>query len=171
MTFAETLMLAVVIAMAFPLWSWRNPTALGLALSYGAVRVAWYGFGIAFSSWLSLLLDLTVIAFIYAKPPAHDCFPYHDAKEQLRAFWCELSIWDRIVLAIFPLAWAGYFAPLSDYQQWHLLYWLAMAQFVAAGAESVQRYFAARTAKRAFVPEPPSSGLLILPGRECRGHA
>lgn len=170
MTFAEILMLATVAIVAFPLWSWHNPTAWGLALSYLVCRGAWWLFGLSLSASLCLLLDLTVIALIYAKQPVCDLFPYTTGGEQAKALWLERSICDRIILALFPLVWIGYFAPMSEYHAWWWGYWISLAQLVAAGIESFTLFFSARAAMRDSAPEPPSSGFLFAPGRGSRGY-
>lgn len=169
MTFAEILMLATVGIVAFPLWSWYNPTAWGLGLSYLVCRGAWWLFGLSLSSGLCLLLDLTVIALIYAKQPAYDLYPYKTRGDQAKAFWLELSLWDRIVLGLFPFVWVGYFAPLSEYHAWWWGYWTSMAQLAAAGIESLTLFFSTRAAMRVPPVDPPSGLLFNYPGRRLVG--
>jgi hypothetical protein len=53
----------------------------------------------------------------------------------LKCILLERSPADRIVVLIFPLMWALYAAPIHDYYRWWSLYWLVIAQFIAAGWE------------------------------------
>lgn len=151
MSFPDYLLLAVVLLVGVPAAT-RNATAVGLVASYFAAQGLWYFTGLVFSPKLSLLIDLSVIAVIYCKRPAYDCWPYRDWRLQLCAIWLERSYWDRIVLAAFPPMWAVYFLPLSASTAFWSLYWLAIAQFIAAGGEVVQSYLSARSAKAGVAP-------------------
>jgi hypothetical protein len=134
-TFHEVLLL-LVAAATIPA-AMRNFTALALVASYAVYQSGWLLTQRAFDPLLCVVIDATVIAAIYCKDPAHDCWPYRDWRHQLGSAWLEKSLWDRIVIAVFPLMWAAYFLPLPAYLEWHSLYWLTMAQFVAANGEAL----------------------------------
>ncbi len=140
-------MLAAVVAVG--ICARRNPTAVALAVSYFFLQAAWLLAGT--TPRLSFLVDLSVIALIIGKPPARDCYPYKSWLDQLFTFWCEKSLWDRLVLAIFPLMWCAYLLP--PYYAWFALYWLFMAQLFAAGGEVLQHRLHARAAKAGSTPD------------------
>lgn len=166
MTFPDYLYLAVVLLVGVPAavrvaggrLYLGNATAAALVASYVAAQGLWLATGLAFEARISLLIDLTVIAAIYCKAPAHDCWPYQDWGHQLCAAWFERSLWDRIVIVIFPAMWLVYLSPLSPNAAFYGLYWLAIAQFLAAGGEALQPYLNARSAKAGSAPDS-SAGL------------
>ncbi len=144
MTFHEVLLLAVAV-LSIPA-ALRNFTALALIVSYTVYQGGWLLTHSAFDPLLCIVIDATVIGAMLCKDPAHDCLPYRDWRHQFRSVWLERSFWDRIVIAAFPLMWLSYFA-LPGYLQWHSLYWLTMAQFVAANGEALHFYLRNRSAK------------------------
>lgn len=153
----EILLLAVALA-TIPAAS-RNFTALALVASYALYEGAWWLTHVTFPAFLCILIDATVIAAIYCKEPAFDCWPYRGWRHQLCSAWTEKSLWDRIVIAIFPAMWLVYALP--PYLQWHSLYWLTMAQFVAANGEALQSYFHNRSAKSGE-PRPDFTGMSFI---------
>lgn len=157
MSFPDYLLLAVVLLIGV-FASPRNMTAAALTASYFAVQGVWLATGAVFDTRITLLIDLTVIAAIYCKLPAHECWPYRDRQHQFCSLWLERSIWDRVVLSIFPVAWAVYFLPLATSTAFWYLYWLAIAQFVAAGGEALQSYLSARTANAGKAAPDSSAG-------------
>jgi hypothetical protein len=167
MTPPEILMLCVVL-LTLPAAA-RNLTAAGLVASYALGTGAWLLTHQVFSLRVCLLIDMTVLAAIYAKRPAFDCRPYEHEFHRLCAFWLELSYWDRIVVACFGGMWLSYALPLSDSTSWWALFYLALAQFAAAGMESLQDYLAVRSAKADHLKPDPSSGPDLLAGAR-RGY-
>lgn len=127
----------------------RNLTALALSLSW----FAGYGFYLATGEGMSgtflWLVDVTVIAAIFAKDEWAICAPYAGLRHQLRATWWERSPWDRAVLAIFPVAWIFYVLPISPFAEYWALYYLALAQFALAGWESLHPWLRQRPMPRA----------------------
>lgn len=175
MTFPDYLYLAVVLLVggtaavrigASGRLYMRNASAAALVVSYFAAQGLWLATGLAFEPRISLLVDLTVIGVIYCKAPAQDCWPYADWREQLCAAWFERSVWDRLILALFPCMWAVYFLPIPYDQQWWSLYWCAIAQFIAAGGESLQSYLNARSAKAVVAPESSAGSQYTANWRE-----
>lgn len=149
---AELLYAAVVVLVGLPA-AFRNWTAAALVLSYVFMQGSYYGLGIVYPPIVSFLVDLTVIAVIYAKWPCCDLFPYRTLRAQFMACWLERSFWDRVVLVLFPVGWACY-AWSAD--PWWSLYWISLAQLLAAGMEAFETY-RSRTAKRVTAPDPPGS--------------
>lgn len=146
MTTAEWALVAAAVCVGLPAAiriDWprvgvRNVTALVLTLSWAAGFIAWYGLGYAFSPFLMFYIDCFVIALILCK--------------------ARRSVFDWVVIGLFPAMWYGYFAGLSAYHQWWLLWWAAMGQFAAAGFDSL--LFAIRSAKAdTSDPDTPRSGL------------
>jgi hypothetical protein len=163
-SFAEQLMLAVVLALGL-FAGWSNATAGALFVAYWVVMGAYWGWGIVFPTSVGFLFDVTVLAVIYCKRPAFECFPYHSLPDQFCSLWLERSYWDRLVIALFPISWLTYVVPFGN-AAWWILYIVALGQYLAAGAETLQAYLSTRTAKRASPPDPP--GFMLVFGRETR---
>lgn len=162
MTTAELFFLAVVVLVGIPAMRW-NLTAVGLVTAYASVQVIYYATGEPLPTLNLVLLDLWVMAVIYMKEPAYDCFPYRSLAHQLACFWLERSWADRIILSLFPAAW--YFYGIGDARlQWWGLYAVSLAQFVVAGGEALHTFFSPRAANadQSDAPEPP-------PGAEFAG--
>lgn len=145
MTGPEILMLvAVILCGLAALW---NVTAGALVASYVIARGTYWFTGEPLGTVACIYVDLAVISIIYMKPPAHDCLPYRSRWHQLACFWLEKSLWDRVVILCFPLMWAAY-ALISggSWLQWWVMYWAAMAQFVAAFIEAAENFRSRRAA-------------------------
>ena len=169
MSWPEVLIHAVVLLVGFPAAT-RNATAAALCLSWLFGQSIWWITGDNLPLRYYLLADLTVLAVIYMKTPARDLFPYRSFSHQLAAFWLERSMSDRIVLGIFPIMWALYALPVSEYHRWWGLYWLCIAQFIAAAHEALQPYFAARKANAGKQPDSPSARLEYAWAGSFRGY-
>lgn len=150
MSNAELIYAAVVVFIGLPAML-KNWTAAALVLCYCFMQGSYYGIGIVYPPIVGVLADLTVIALIYAKQPAHDLWPYRGRKYWLAAWWLERSFWDRVILALFPVGWIFY-AFARD--PWWPLYWVSLAQLLAAGYEALEAFHTTRTAKRALTPDP-----------------
>lgn len=154
------LALLVVVLLLLPLAASRNFTALGLLLAYFFVLIA----GLASAEPIPLiavwLCDMTVLAMIYMKPPAHDCYPYKGWLLMLRCvLWTERSWPDRVIIASFIAGvWPTYWL-LTGAVYWWALYWLAVLQYLAA---SLEAFLSWRSAKASPVEadEPSSSASL-----------
>lgn len=160
-------MLVTVLALGL-FAGWRNATACALVVAYFAVMIPYWRWGVAFPASVGFLFDATVLAIIYCKAPAFDCWPYRSPNDQLFALWFERSYWDRFVIAAFGAAWVTYFAPIPDAARWWPMWTIAMAQYFAAGGETLQALLSTRTAKRASPPDPP--GFMYSPGRDLAGY-
>lgn len=164
MTEAQYLMLAVA-ALSGLAWRW-NATAAALAFSYFASQACWLITGVCDVGAL-FMIDLTVVTLIFCKATAR-C-PDEDwltAREHFRCMIDALTRGDRIVLLIFPLVWVAYVARIGAYEQWYLLWALAMLQFVAAGVDALHEWRKAKAPKSE--PDSPSSGLQFALARVGR---
>jgi hypothetical protein len=118
--------------------------AAGVVLDYGAM----------------FMIDIAVIALITCKTlSACRESEYRGFWHQARCLFTDNSLADRFILASFALGvWPAYVLAVSDFTRWWALWTIALAQILAAGAET---YFEWRPAK-ALVSEPdtPPSGSL-----------
>lgn len=150
MSNAELVYAAVVLFVGLPA-SVKNGTAAALVICYLFMQGSYYGLHFVYPPSVLVLADCTVIAVIYCKRPAHDLYPYRDGKAQLAAFWFELSYWDRLIIGLFALGWAFY-ALAAD--PWWPLYWISLAQLIAAAFEAYETY---RSTHNAGTAAPDSS--------------
>lgn len=164
MSNAELVYAAVVLFIGVPAML-RNWTAAALVLCYCFMQGSYYGLGIVYPANVSFLADCTVIAMIYAKPPACDFYPYESWRHQIVACWLERSFWDRVIISLFPVGWIFYALAAAP---WWPLYWISLAQLLAAASEAFETYRTTRTAKRVSAPDPP--GFFFAPGRDFRGY-
>lgn len=162
-------MLLVVIALGL-FAGWRNATAGALVVAYCVVMGAWWGWGITFPKLIGFMFDLTVIAVIYCKNPSFNCYPYCSLSAQFRSFWFDRTHWDRLVIVMFPIGWLSYVLPVSESVAWWTLFWCAIAQYLAAGGETLQASLSTRSAKADSTSDTPSSGFHFAPRRERRGY-
>jgi len=163
-TLPQILFAAVVFLIGIPAAT-RNLTAAALVLAYFVVETLYRIGGRVLEPHELACIDLAVMALIYCKTdiPHRRCRDaagrYRDSWGQLCAFWFERSAWDRAVLALFPVAWAFYAA--DPWTQWWGMYFVALAQILAAGAETFENMRAERAANALGrqAPDPPSSGV------------
>lgn len=140
MTTPAIIMWAVVIAVGL-FAAWRNPTALALVISWAFGEYIYLSTGDSLPVALYAYPDIAVLAVIAAK--------------------AERSAADRVVILIFPVMWVLYIisdATLHPYFKWFALWFLAIAQLVAVGLESLFTY---RRASKAVsdTPAPPPGDL------------
>ena len=162
MTTPEIIFAAVVFLVGIPS-AFRNLTAAALVVAYVAVQGVYEWTGQALLIRELVCIDLGVIAAVYCKQPAYDCFPYRSFSHQLACLWLERSWADRIILSLFPAAW--YFYGVADPSlQWWGLYAVSLAQFAAAGWEALNSFLSSREANadQSDAPESP-------PGAEFAG--
>lgn len=167
MSQSELIFLAVVVVVALAS-AWRNLTAAAMVAVYAGVQGSYYATGETLAVRELLGLDMAVIAAIYCKPERPDPWcrepdlvRFRSTWRHVAAFWLEKSVWDRIVLAIFPAVWTVYVTAPTDRFQWWMLYFLSLAQLIAAGIEPFAHNLSPREAKRGH-PETPD----LPPGAE-----
>lgn len=119
MSTAQLILWVISIAVGISCFRTRNPTALALVLAF-AVSEA--GLPLNYYAWS----DVVVISIAMAK--------------------FERSPADWFIIACYPLAWLSYVfdTPFSHAQWWHL-FWIAVLQFFAVGADTLQAFFRARS--------------------------
>lgn len=131
MSLPHIIMWAVVLVVGVPS-AWWNPTAGALVLcwvvSEGIFALTGNNLAVAYY----IYPDMLVLAVIFAKA-SRRCVPEAPLGDILYDAWCT----DRIVLLIFPFMWVSYVAALHPYYTWWALYYLAIAQFLAAGWEAL----------------------------------
>lgn len=171
MSWPEILMWAVVLCIGLPSVA-RNITSLGLVISWAAGQMTWMLTGDNLPIAVYVAMDAFVITIIYIKAAAYDCYPYSSLVDQLCAFWLEKSWWDRIVLAIFPVMWALYAAPISDFHRWWALWMLVIVQFLVSGSEALENHRSRRAANADGMdsPDNPSSGVAFALARVRRSY-
>lgn len=135
MTLPELVMLAVVIFAGMAASPW-NVTAAALTASWAIAQGVWLATGDNLPLTVYMMCDIAVLGLIYCKPPVRCLCPYKNKRDQAVAIITQKSIGDRVVILIFPVMWAFYIAPISDFLRWWMLYGLAVAQFMAAGIET-----------------------------------
>jgi len=137
------------------LLSRHNLTVCALALSW-LVGQAYYlhtGDGLATSEYF--MADVAVITLIYAKTIRRvGPKSYPTAWLHLKCFFLDLTVWDRLIVAIFLLgSWPVYALEIDKY--WPL-YWLTVSQFLLAGAEAL-------LSRRRKAPQEPLASADIIP--------
>jgi hypothetical protein len=139
------------------LLSRHNLTAFALALSW-LVGQSYYlhtGDNLATSEYF--MADVAVITLIYAKTIRRvGPKTYPSAWLHLKCFFLDLTICDRLIVAIFLLgSWPVYVIEIDKY--WPL-YWLTVSQFLFAGAEALLSWHRRRNA-----PQEPLASAEIIP--------
>lgn len=157
MTWPEIVMWLVVAGVGMPAAAF-NRTAFALTVSWAAGQGVWLTTGESLPISLYILCDYAVLLVIFTKPERVDCSPYRDLRAQLMALWTERQMGDRYVMAIFPLMWTAYLAPVGDHYRWWTLWVLAIAQFVAAGWEALIEW---RFRRRGVTVETPPGALRL----------
>jgi hypothetical protein len=81
--------------------------------------------------------DIVTVCIIFGKPRYRPCETYWDLSiwAQFKCILAERSPADRFILLSIPMAWIIY-SPVLSHDQWWSLWWIAIAQFLAAGWES-----------------------------------
>lgn len=129
------IMWAVVFCIGVPS-GWRNPTAAALVIA----KIAGWGWyqisGDNLPVDFYIFPDIMVLAVIMAKPEWCNLQPYRNVWHQLQCVLLERSHADRIVMVTFVIMWGIYVMDLHPYYKWWALYWLVIAQFLAAGWEA-----------------------------------
>lgn len=165
MTWDVLLIHIIVLGVGIPA-AFRNPTAFALATSWAVGQAVWWYTGNNLPLKAYFIADLTVIAIIYAKAiigvgPRK----YRNLAHQLWCMVTELTLFDRVIVALFVLGcWPLYVLTLDAWLQWWALYWITVAQFLLAGAESIYSWREAKRASPAVLDNHSSGGSLRLAG-------
>lgn len=156
MSLAAIIMYSTVAVVGLPA-AFRNPTAAALVLSWLVGEVTWMATGNNLPLSVYFMCDVAVIAVIYAKM-IRSCGAkvYSSMREQLRCFVTDLTKADRWIVALFLLgAWPLYVLEIHPYYKWYLLWFIAIAQFLLAGAEAALTL--RHNVKARASPDPPDS--------------
>lgn len=124
-----------------------NPTAAALVISWLAAELVWLRTGDNLPMGIYFGADLFVMAIL--------C---------LKAWARRATGWDVAIMLVFPMMWLYYFdQEIGLYHKWYALYFLLLAQFLAAGAEPFFTWLEPRLAKARETVDTrsdnPSSGL------------
>lgn len=150
MTLAQLVMAGLVFLVALPA-AFYNRTAGALVGAYLLVQGVWLATGEALPAFALFYIDLLCLAAIYTRPEIAHPFcrcasgAYRSFQRQLCGLWLERSLCDRFVIACFPAAW--YFYGTAD--PWWPLYWISIAQLLAASGEGLQHFLRRRAANAA----------------------
>lgn len=141
----QQLVMHIVVAFGLAA-SFRNPTAAALVVAWSVPQLAWrlgLGGNLPFATYL--VMDLCVLAIIALKP--------------------NRTRWDVAITGVFAAMWLTYALPLRPYVQWHLLWALAIIQFISAFADAAESYGAQRRVARSWGLSPP--GWFRIPGERA----
>ncbi len=158
MSTPHLLMWAIVLVVGVPS-AWRNPTAAALVLcwvvSEGIYALTGNGLAVEYFAYP----DIFVIAIIFAKPECRDLSPYASTWHQMKCVLLERSPSDGFILLSYPVVWTLYVAGLHPYYQYWALYLISVAQFLAAGWESLSKHLRRHAEAR---EHPPEQGPLLF---------
>jgi hypothetical protein len=156
-------MWAAVLVVGMPA-AWRNPTAGALVLcwvfSEGLYTLTGNGLAVQYFAYP----DIFVLAVIMAKPEYCNLQPYRSTLHQLKCILLERSPSDRFIMLSYPVAWYFYVTDIQPYYQYYALWWLAIAQFLAAGWEPVSKFFRRHAETMNRPPADPGTLLVAYPG-------
>jgi hypothetical protein len=138
MSLPELVLWAVVLAVGIPS-AWRNPTAGALVLCWVVSQTIYALTGNGLAVEYYAYPDIFVIAVIFAKREYCNLRPYRSTFHQLACVVLERSPADRFILLSYPVVWYFYTATSTPHLQYWALYLLSVAQFLAAGAESLSK--------------------------------
>jgi len=153
MSWPELLMLGVVLAVGVPA-AFRNPTAAALVAAWAFAQGVWLATGDNLPLRAYIVTDIAVLAVIYCKRLRWRG-PYRNWWHRLQSILLEPNGWDRVVILIFPVMWMLYIVSMNERAKWFALFWLAIAQFLAAGGGALQSWLIAR---KANAEQPPATG-------------
>lgn len=134
MTFPEAILWTIVLAVGVPS-AWWNPTAGALVLCWILGEAIYLVTGNNLPTTYYVFGDVLVLMVIFAK--AEHARPLIGLRHQLWEILKDAECRDRFVLLIFPLMWLLYAVPIHPYYKWWSLYFLVIAQFLAAGWEAL----------------------------------
>lgn len=137
MTLPEAVICLVVFVVGVPATFW-NPTAGALVICWILGEAIYLTTGDNLPIAYYVIGDLFVLVVIFAK--AEHRFPLTGYGHQLGKILRDAVCMDRAVLAIIGVMWVLYAVPLHPYYKWWALYYLLLAQFLAAGWEALHPY-------------------------------
>lgn len=157
MTLPHLILWGLVLVVGLPS-AWKNPTAGALVLAY---LVAEIGLPPAYF----VFPDIFTVGVIFAKGRYHPCPDYWELStwQQLKCILSERTPSDRFIMLSFPLAWFFY-SPILSSTQWWCLFYIAVAQFLAAGWEAVSPYLRRHAEVANRPPVDPGPLLIAYPG-------
>jgi len=146
MSWQAGLMLAVVLLVGVPS-AWRNVTAAALVISWSSAEVLWLVTGDNLPLMHYWFADFFVMLIVCAKAWAN-----------------KATRWDVAIMLIFPMAWLYYLdQEIGAFHKWMALWFLVLAQFALAGADSFFQWLDPRKANALATaddsPDNPSSGV------------
>ena len=125
--------------------AWRNPTAAALVLSYVFAEALYFFTGNGLATQYFTFPDIFCLTVIACKP-AYYPREYQGIWEQIKCGFLGRSPADRFIMCSFPFGWYLYVCDWNPYYVYWGLYWLAIAQFLAAGAEGFATHINRRKA-------------------------
>lgn len=145
----------------------KNWTAVALVASW-LIGVAWkQATGEGFPLQLEIVRDYMVLIVIFLKAPDKKGEPSPGALGWAKDWWLELSRWDKAVICLFAPMWFTYAVPLDPQAAYWISWGAGIAQFVAAGAEAVERWRRGRVQTKAHDPTDLSMRRYGLVGHGC----
>lgn len=158
MSLPAIIMWVVVLAIGIPS-AWTNPTAAALVICWIFGEAIYVLTGDSLPVEYYAYPDIFVLAVILAKPE-HCRHEARGAWQWLKCILLERSPADRVVMLIFPVMWIAYVSDMGARDKWFLLWGLTIAQFLAAGWESLAKSIR-RRAENA-TPSPDVHGSLLV---------
>lgn len=143
MSKAEIIAYAVVLFICVPA-ALKNWTAVGLFVSFAIGQVWWHTLHIPQPTYLSIMCDYFVLVIIFLKAGPFECMELDDRpKVGIRRTWrrvqdClgELSRSDKLIVSLFPPAWAASVINITDTQRFWFLWFVGILQIFVASVES-----------------------------------
>lgn len=139
----------------------RNPVALAMVATWFACRLLWSITGECPPQAL-VISDMVVIASTFVKDDWAES-AYRGKRHMIACLlWFERTPWDRVILALFPVAWLLYGPVLTRFEYW-TLYGIGLAQLAIAGWEGVHNW--QRTKANSSHADAPGdfSGMMFAP--------
>lgn len=130
-------MLAVVAVVGIPS-AWRNPTAAALVLCWIVSQSIYIFTGNGLAVEYYTYPDAFVVAVIFTKAEYCNLDP-QSMLEEIKCILLERSPADRFILCTYPVCWYFYVAEIPPFYTYWALWLLAVAQFLAAGFESLSK--------------------------------
>lgn len=148
MSTADIIMAAVVVLLGFTAAPWnRTSAALVIAWTVGIIWSRYTGDNMPLRFYV--ITDGFVLGMIFSKSPYREPFWLWLWQSWLDKSWCDWAI----ILIFIPFMWGLYVAPVSETVRYWALYYLAIAQFALAAADTAV-YLLTRGRTRSDDPPP-----------------